>query len=486
MPILHRILPEQPVPSLEAYLAAGGGEGLENARQLRPSEVIEVVEASGLRGRGGAGFPTGRKWRTVAENTSDLVATTVVVNAAEGEPGTYKDRTILETTPYSVIEGALIAARAVGASRVVFATKPGRVADRARLDAAIAEVIGVGMDEGVELDVFEGPHEYLYGEETALLESLSGAPPFPRIAPPYRRGVGEIDDADREFDATEPAAAAEMAGPTNETEAPPALVDNVETLANLPGIMSNGVDWFREVGTVASPGTIVCTVTGSVDHAGVGEVAMGTPLIDVIDSIGGGPRRGRRVRAVLSGVSNALIPESALLTPLTYEAMASIGSGLGSCGFIVFDDADDLTAAVAGVSRFLAIESCGQCVPCKRDGRAIAELLASIARSEADELAMDQLRDLVSTVADGARCYLATQHQVVVDSLLAGYAGEVEAHIRGRATATDPLLVAELVDITNGAATVEERHARKQPDWSYDDVDSGQSPADRRHELSTY
>jgi NADH:ubiquinone oxidoreductase subunit F (NADH-binding) len=486
MPIVNRVLPTEPVPSLEAYLAAGGGEGLENARELRPSEVIEVVEASGLRGRGGAGFPTGRKWRTVAANASDFVGTTVVVNAAEGEPGTFKDRTLLAMTPYSVIEGALVAAHAVGAGRIVFATKPGRATEHARLTAAIAEIVAVGMHEGVELDVFEGPHEYLYGEETALLESLGGAPPFPRVAPPYRRGVGALEEPVGEFDSSQPAARAEMAGPTDATEAPPALVDNVETLANLPGIMSNGVDWYRQLGTDSSPGTIVCTVTGSVIRAGVGEVPMGTSLQEVIDLIGGGARRGRRVRAVLSGVSNAFITEAGLFTPLTYESMASIGSGLGSCGFLVFDDTDDLTAAVAGVSRFLAVESCGQCVPCKQDGRVLAELLAAVARSDADDDVIDEIRSRVATVADSARCSLATQHQIVVNSLLTAFPSEVEAHIRGRAAAAEPMLVAELLDLSGGTAVLDERHARKQPDWSYDEIDSGQSPADRRHELSTY
>jgi NADH:ubiquinone oxidoreductase subunit F (NADH-binding) len=484
MPLVNRVLPSEPIPTLEAYLAAGGGEGLENARELQPSEVIEVVEASGLRGRGGAGFPTGRKWRTVFANASDLVPTTVVVNAAEGEPGTFKDRTLLARTPYAVIEGALIAARAVGARRVVLGTKPGRPAEHARLSAAIREIVEIGMHEGIELDVFEGPHEYLYGEETALLESLGGAPPFPRVAPPYRRGVGALDEPLEHFDSSQPAAITELAGPTDATEAPPALVDNVETLANLPGIFSNGVDWFRELGTDASPGTVVCTVTGSVVRAGVGEVPMGTSLQEVIDLVGGGARRGRRIRAVLSGVSNAFVTEAGLFTPLTYESMASIGAGLGSCGFLVLDDRDDLTAVVAGASRFLAVESCGQCVPCKRDGRALAELLAAVARSGADEEALDEIRSRVATIADGARCSLATQHQVIVNSLLSAYTTEVEAHLRGTAAPADPVLVAELLDISDGKAVLDESHARKQPDWSYDEVDSGQSPADRRHELS--
>jgi NADH-quinone oxidoreductase subunit F len=485
MQLQHRVLPEQPIESLDAYFAVGGGEGLENARALRPSEVVEVLDASGLRGRGGAGFPTGRKWQTVAGNESDLVATTVVVNAAEGEPGTYKDRTILAMTPYSVIEGALIAAHAVGADRVVVGTKPDRPIETDRLRRAIDEIVTAGLNEGVEIDVFEGPSEYLYGEETALLESLGGAPPFPRIAPPYRRGVGELEEPSEEFDAGQPAAEADMAGASGDTGGAPALVDNVETLANVPWIMRNGVDWFRELGTQESPGTIVCTVTGSVTHAAVGEVAMGTSLGDVIDTIGGGPRRGRRITAVQSGVSNALIASEDVSTPLTYESMAAIGSGLGSCGFIVFDDTDDIVAEVAGTSRFLAVESCGQCTPCKRDGLALADLLAKVSRNEGDERDVERIRDLATTVTDGARCYLATQHQTVVASLLSRYDGAVQAHLRGRADATDPAVVAELVAISDGAAVIDERHAAKQPDWSYAAVDSGQSPAERRHELST-
>jgi NADH-quinone oxidoreductase subunit F len=479
----HRVLPAHPFVTLDEYFTAGGGIGLENARELLPGDVIDELDDAGLRGRGGAGFPTGRKWRTVAANASEVTPATVVVNGAEGEPGTFKDRSILMANPYAVIEGALIAAHAVGAARVVFAVKPDRGPGVARLRAAIDEMVEVKLHEGVELDVFEGPHAYLYGEETALLESLGGAPPFPRVAPPYRRGVGELDEPGAHFDDSVPAADAAMAGPTDATDAPPALVDNVETLANVPGILAHGATWFRMVGTDASPGTIVCTVSGSVAHAGVGEVAMGTPLADVIDDIGGGPRRGRSLKAVLSGVSNALIPAEALGTALTYEAMQAAGSGLGSCGFLVFDDSDDIAAAVAGVSRFLAIESCGQCTACKQDGRALADLLAGLARNDQATDVLDAVRGHASTITDGARCYLATQHQVVVTSLLDRFAADVHAHIDGTTAATDPMLIAELVVIEDGQVVIDQAHARKQPDWSYDELDSGQSPADRRDEL---
>src|SRR5207237_2040332 len=222
-------------------------------------------------------------------------------------------------------------------------------------------------------------------------------------------------------------------------------VDNVETLANVPRIVSRGADWFRTEGTEESPGTIVCTVTGSTRRAGVGEVLMGTPLREMIDLVGGGPRRGRRIKAVMPGVSSGVVPEHLLDTPVSYEALADIGSGLGAGGFIVFDDTDDLAAVAAGVSRFLAVESCGQCTPCKRDGLAIAGLLARVSRSEATSRDLAEVGDLLTTVSDEARCYLALQHQAVVESIVTGFGEELQAHVDGAAGAVETAIVAVLV-----------------------------------------
>jgi NADH:ubiquinone oxidoreductase subunit F (NADH-binding) len=192
MTIVHRVLYPHPIADLDEYLARGGGQGLEAARKVEPAVLIDEVEASGLRGRGDAGFPTGTKWRTVAGNASEELLTTVVVNGAEGEPGTFKDRTILRNNPFQVVEGALIAARAVGAATVIFALKESFATEVGRLRQAIEEIAAAGWSEGMELEIFEGPNEYLYGEETALLETIDGRYPFPRIAPPFRRGVDEV------------------------------------------------------------------------------------------------------------------------------------------------------------------------------------------------------------------------------------------------------------------------------------------------------
>ena len=480
-----RLLPASPVASLADYVARGGGEGISAARTVGAEVLIEELEASGLRGRGGAGFPTGTKWRTVRVNRSDTLTATVVVNGAEGEPGTFKDRTILLTDPYQVIEGALIAARVVGADTVVIALKASFRDVIVRVRSAIAEVVQAKWCDEIVIDVLEGPEEYLFGEETALLEVLAGRPPFPRIAPPYRRGADDIDTGqDPEGESGLPADLL-LAGPDRSTPTPPALIDNVETLANVPWIVSRGAAWFRSVGTEKSPGTIVATVTGSTVRAGVGEVALGTPLGEVIEAIGGGARPGRRVVAVMSGVSSAVMGADALTAPISYEGLAAAGGGLGSAGFLVLDDTDDLVAVAAGASRFLAVESCGQCTPCKRDGIAISDELTELAANKAQPAAMAKLASLVATVADEARCSLASQHQAVVGSLMSRFPEAFSAHAEERAEPAHPLLVAELQGIVEGAAVLDEAQATKQPDWSHDEQWDGVTPADQAANLQT-
>ena len=481
MALVERVLPSTPVRDLADHRErCQGGRALEAARRTEASAVIDELVAAGLRGRGGAGFPTGVKWRTVLENRSEVLGTTVVVNAAEGEPGTFKDRTILRADPYSVLEGALVAAHVVGADDVVVALKATFVDELQRVRAAVAEMADAGWTDGIDVHVFEGPAEYLYGEETALLEALAGRPPFPRIAPPYRRGVEEVvRDADELDTGSGQAARVELASDLDGNVVPPTLIDNVETLANVPKIVLRGSEWFRSVGTAESPGTIVCTITGRVRRPGVAELAMGTTLREAIAEVAGGARDGHEVRAVLPGVSNGLVPADALDTPLTYEAMAVIGSGLGSAGYVVLDDADDLVAVAAGVSRFLAVESCGQCRPCKDDGLEIAARLEAIAASSADEHDLDVLRDRAATVTDGARCNLAHQQQAVTVSLTRIGSRAIADHLSGQAEPAGPFVVAEIVDIDDRGAIVDLGHADKQPDWTYDEVDSGQAPADR-------
>ncbi|MEW6152480.1 MAG: NADH-ubiquinone oxidoreductase-F iron-sulfur binding region domain-containing protein [Actinomycetota bacterium] len=464
MTLVHRVLYPNPIVSLADYVTRGGGKGITAARAMAPEAITAKVLAAGLRGRGGAGFPTGRKWQTVAENRSPVMPTTVIVNAAEGEPGTFKDRTILRRNPFLVVEGALIAARAVGADLVIVATKRSFGGEVERLREAIEEVEDAGWCDEASVSVFEGPDEYLYGEESALLETIDGRWPFPRVVPTFRRGlITELPP---------------------ETPPAPALVNNTETLANVPRIVARGPAWFRTVGTEQSPGTMVCTVTGWTKRAGVGEVRMGTPLREVIEAIGGGPLPGRTIKAVMSGVSNGLLPASALDTPVTYEALAEAGSGLGSAGFIVIDDSVDMAALAAGVARFLSIESCGQCSPCKLDGLMLAKVLAKVSASEATKHDAAVFRKRLASVADRSRCFLATQQQVVINSIIELFGDEMAEHLAHRAAPVEPVLITELVDIQGGRAVLDERYRRKQPDWTYNKNDSGTVPVERYHAVA--
>ena len=453
-----RLLAGIPLTSLEQWIERGGGQGLDAARRMGPEALLATVEASGLRGRGGAGFPTAAKWRTVLAYRTDDLTTPVVVNGAEGEPGTFKDRTILRHNPYQLVEGALIAASAVGADWIIFGLKASFEKEVTGLHRAIDEITAAGWADCITIDVKEGPASYLYGEETALLEVIDGRQPFPRVAPPWRHGVDEGSEA---------------------TDVAPTLVNNVETLSNLPGIAAQGPEWFRAVGTDKSPGTIVCTISGAVQRDGVGEVPMGTTLRDAILIIGGGPRKDHEIVAVLGGVSNAILTAAQLDTALTYEDMAGVGSGLGSCGFLVFDDETDFVAVAHGVSRFLAVESCGQCTPCKDDGKSIAAAFDRLRRSDAEPDDLVVVREKLETVTDGARCFLAQQHQTVVRSIMAAFDGQFRAHADGTTVPADAVPIAEILDLQGEAVVIDERQLQKQPDWTYDDVDSGKTPSDR-------
>lgn len=440
----RRLLPEQPIVSIDEYVARWeGGHGIIAARQRTTESIIELIERSGLRGRGGAGFPTGRKWHTIASTASGSPA--VVVNAAEGEPGTFKDRHLLRFNPYAVLEGACIAAQAMRADEIIIALKASFTREVERLSRAIGEVASAGWFDGRTVRIVEGPGEYLFGEETALLEVVEGRPPFPRVVPPYRRGIHDAD--------TSVAAAI----------APPTLVDNVETLANVPGILHHGADWFRSVGTSQSPGTILCTVTGDIPTHGVGEYAMGTVLRDVLDDLGGGVPD---VAAILMGVSNPPLGPEKIDLPLTYEDLDANSSGLGSASFIVVGADRALADVAAGVTRFLSVESCGQCTPCKRDGTAIARGLADGA----------DVRTLLDTVARGARCALAGQTERVGGRLLD------LARSQASSTPTRSTFdIVPLVDIVSGRARLDTSHLGKRADWSFDgdENDSHQDPVQR-------
>lgn len=455
------LLPAEPIESVDAYLAAGGGAGLAAARTLGPDGTLDEVLAAGLRGRGGAGFPAGTKWRSVrmAAGTGPRY---VVANGAEGEPATFKDRVLLRRDPYRVLEGAAIAALAIGATEIYAATKRTYAREAAALRRAALELGDAGLLGGLTITIVEGPDEYLFGEEKALLEVIEGRDPLPRLLPPYQHGLF----------ATVPAGGweAEAAAIRGQGDSNPTLVNNVETLATAAHILAKGADWFRSMGTAESPGTVLATVVGDIRHAGVHEVELGTPFAELLERCGG-PLPGRRFKAAFSGVSNAVLRAEDFDVPMSYEGFAARGSGLGAAGFAVYDDTADLLSVARELSRFLAVESCGQCPPCKLGCMEMTERLLAIEEGRGVDADLGVIHASLRTVTDANRCYLGAEEQVMVASVLRAFPEDVAAHLEGTAAKpTRQMLVPLIKDITDdGVVTYDERHAFKLPDWTFAD-----------------
>jgi NADH-quinone oxidoreductase subunit F len=329
--------------------------------------------------------------------------------------------------------------------------------------AAVEEMQRAGLAGDVPITMVEGPEEYLFGEEKGLLEVIEGRDPLPRWFPPYEHGLF----------ATAPQSGWEAhdseAGHFGTHQSNPTLVNNVETLANVPYVLAHGAEWLRARGTDESPGNVIVTVVGDVVRAGVAEVELGMPLRHVIEDIGGGPRPGRQVKAVLSGIANAVVtaPDQ-LETPVSYEGMAAAGSGLGAAGFAVFDDQACMVEVALAYSRFLYVESCNQCPPCKLGSGAITARLEALEAAAATELDIDTIGARLRTVTDGNRCYLPVQEQAVVSSLLRSFPEEFTDHLEGRpCPRPGPVVVPKLVDIVDGTAHYDLRQERKRPDWTY-------------------
>ena len=456
------LLPPEPVTSLDAYLATDtGGRGVDTAQRLGPSATIDAVSASGLRGRGGGGFPTGRKWAGIAAQAG--LRHYLVCNGAEGEPGTFKDRALLRANPYQVVEGLIVAAFAVGAAEAYICLKRSFEREIAAVTRAVQEFQAAGICSDCTVNIVAGPDEYLFGEEKAMLEVIEGKPPLPRWLPPYEHGL--FASGPQEGWEAGPR------GPMRRSDDPnPTLVNNVETLANIPHIVARGADWFRSMGTADSPGTVVATVVGDVVAPDVGEVELGTPLRVVVDAVGSGLGEGRRVKAVFSGVANPVVTAAQLDTPLSYEGFESIGSGMGAAGFIVYDDTACMVDAAYRFSRFLSIESCGQCPPCKIGSGEITQHLQRIETGAGDDGDIGAIHAWLERVTDGNRCYLAVEERRIVSSMLREFPDEFAAHIEDhrcpRPEQRRPM--PKLLDLVDGRATYDETFWRKRPDWTYE------------------
>ena len=417
---------------------------------------------SGLRGRGGGGFRTGRKWLSVLDASRDDERRFVVANGAEGEPGTFKDRAILRHNPYQVIEGLAIAALTVRASQAFLAVKASFTREVEILRRALVEMRATGLAGDVPINLVLGPDSYLFGEEKALLEVIEGEDPLPRRDPPYLHGLFASGP--------QMGWSAHRGGDAGGEAANPTIINNIETLATVPHILTNGAEWYRALGTWDSPGTMVFTVVGDVARPGYAELELGTTIRDVIEQVAGGPRPGRQIKAVFSGVANGVITADQLDVPATYEDLAAIGSGLGSAGLIVYDDTADMVAVARMFARFLNVESCGQCGACKLHSGTISDTLSLVEQSTAEDRDLERLGAALRMVTDQNRCYLPVELQTVIASIMREFPEDFVTHLEGAVPLPRLYRLPKIVDMADGAITYDTRSPLEQPDGTYVDV----------------
>jgi NADH-quinone oxidoreductase subunit F len=401
------------VVGFDGYEAAGGYEGLRAALGMTPAEVIDVVKTSGLRGRGGAGFPTGVKWSFVPQDTGK--PTYVVANFDESEPGTFNNREIVEREPHRFLEGMAIAAYAVQSHLAFVYCRgeflwPGEILEAAVRDAYGKGVFGdsvLGSGYGLEVVIHRGAGAYICGEETALLSSLEGFRGQPRLRPPF------------------PAVEGLYASPT--------LINNVETLANVPSILTEGPTWFAAIGTEKSPGTKVFSVSGKVERPGNYEAPMGTPLRTLLDEHAGGVLGGRRLKAwTPGGSSTQMLTEEHLDVPLDFESVAAAGSLLGTGAIIVMDETDCIVEATRRLVQFYAHESCGKCTPCREGTWWVSRVLARIEQGYGRSEDLPLLDELGENILFKAFCALADGAVSPIQSSLKYFRDEYETHIAER------------------------------------------------------
>jgi bidirectional [NiFe] hydrogenase diaphorase subunit len=373
---------------IEAYIAADGYQALHHVlREMTPKEVVETMVKSGLRGRGGAGFPTGIKWGTVAKTQSQQKY--VICNADEGDPGAFMDRSVLESDPHSVLEGMAIAAYAVGANQGFIYCRAEYPLAIKRLQNAIKQakslgLLGSGIFESpfnFNIDIRIGAGAFVCGEETALMASVEGKRGTPRPRPPFPAESGLWDS--------------------------PTLINNVETFANVPPIYRNGAEWFAGIGTEKSKGTKVFALAGKINNTGLIEVPMGTPLRQIVEEMGGGAPDGRQIKAVQTGgPSGGCIPAQHLDTPVDYESLGKLGSIMGSGGMIVMDDSTKMVDVARFFMEFCMDESCGKCIPCRTGTVQMLHMLEKILDRKATARDLAKLEELCEMVKSTSLCGL--------------------------------------------------------------------------------
>jgi len=398
--------------NIEVYEGVGGYQALRKAlTECKPADVTDMVKRSGLRGRGGAGFPTGMKWGFVPKNSGLPIY--LCVNADESEPGTFKDRLIIEKDPHQLIEGAIISAYALDCHQAFIFIRGEFFHGAGILNKAVEEayakgylgrnILGTGYD--LDLLVHRGAGAYICGEETALLESIEGRRGHPRLKPPFPAVVGLYGC--------------------------PTVINNVETLANVPHIVKNGPEWYAGIGVERNTGTRLFGVSGHVRKRGVYEFPMGIPLRELVYDHCGGMRNGRALKAVVPGGSSVpVLTADQVDVRLDFDSVAKAGSMLGSAGVIVMDESTCMVRAVTRITRFYAEESCGQCTQCREGTEWMYQILKRIEDGKGRQGELEILLDICKNMLARTICPLSDAAAMPVESYIRKFYDEFDAHIR--------------------------------------------------------
>lgn len=397
---------------IDVYEKRGGYAALiKSFKEYSPEQVTDIVINSGLRGRGGAGFPTGRKWTFIPKGNTKPIY--LCINADESEPGTFKDRQLMQEHPHLLIEGTIIAAYAINCHRAFIYIRGEFAAEARLLEKAIAEasakgylgknILGSGFD--LEITMYRGGGAYICGEETALMTSLEGGPGYPRVKPPF------------------PAVAGLYGCPT--------IINNVETLCNLPPILTNGADWFKSYGTPKSPGTKIFCVSGHVNKPGNYELPMGVSMRELLFDYAGGIKNDKSLKAVIPGGSSVpILTADKIDVNMDFESLAEAGSMLGSAGVIVMDETTCIVNAACVISRFYQHESCGQCTPCRQGTLWMYRILHRIEHGKGRLEDLDLLLDICNNIEGNTICPLGDAAVPSVRTSIKLFRDEYEYHIK--------------------------------------------------------
>jgi len=403
---------------LKEYRARGGYQALAEALKQPPEETIKVVSDAGLRGRGGAGFPTGKKWQFTRE--APELPRYLVMNGGEDEPGSKKDRVLMENLPHLVIEGALLGAYAISAAKAYLYIN-------ARYDIAIESVNDalleakdagywgnhiLGSDFNLEIEVIPAPHNYVAGEDTAVLEVIEGKKPLPRQKPPFPVTVGLFGK--------------------------PTSVNNVETLANVAPILLKGAEWYRKFGTAESPGTMIFSLNDDVNRPGIYELPFGTPLRYLIEECGGGMKGGKKLKAIMPAApSSAYLLPDKIDTPLDHNSMREAGSSLG-CGVVrLIAEGTCIVEEVLKISEFFTAESCGQCPACRMETNTLSMMMKKVQAGQGGQPILDQFGKILAFNKGKGFCNLIAMPGPPIESAIKLFPGDFEAHLTtGKCLAT--------------------------------------------------